>query len=451
MSVDPARESSVKILTRIESSDARVRELLDEALRQGAPEARMNAQDAGLLQELVYGTLRARGRLDFYLSKVCHRSLDALSPWVRNLLRVSLYQILELDRVPVAAVVDQAAEISKGMGHEGVVKFVNGVLRELARQKEEEKLPPLPADPVLSLSVSSSHPLWMAERLSERYGFDRARDLMEASNTAPPTTLRVNPLRRRRDEVAGNLQHAGFEVEACRFSPWGLRVKDAGDLRRLPGFGEGDFYAQDESSQLVARLLDVQPGWQVADVCAAPGGKATHLAELVGPGGLVWAFDRKNHGLDKLQSSLRRQGLNHLLIEVRDALFPKDDLCGRLDAVLVDAPCSGLGVLRRRVEARWQVRPESIPQQSQRQKRILEASGRYLKPGGVMVYATCTLEEKENEEVVRQFLDDNPDFAFERAGNFLERELVTSDGYFRVWPGQDKMDGFFAARLRRLR
>jgi 16S rRNA (cytosine967-C5)-methyltransferase len=207
---------------------------------------------------------------------------------------------------------------------------------------------------------------------------------------------------------------------------------------------------QDESSQLIARLLDLHPGMHVADVCAAPGGKATHLAELVGPRGLVYAFDRKTQGLDKMQASLRRLGMQQLIIEVRDALFPREDLLGKLDAVLVDVPCSGLGVLRRRLESRWQVRPDNIPNQASRQRRILDSSARYLRPGGVLVYAACTLEEMENEDLIRRFLDEHPHYAFERASNFVERELVTPDGFFRVWPGTDQMDGFFAARLRRL-
>jgi 16S rRNA (cytosine967-C5)-methyltransferase len=285
----------------------------------------------------------------------------------------------------------------------------------------------------------------------EQHGYDKAQYFMEASSASPPLTLRANCLRTRRDELAGRIHSAGFHVEACRYSPWGLRVKEGVDVRRLPGFQEGDFFVQDESSQLIACLLELQPGMHVADVCAAPGGKATHLAELVGYQGLVYAFDRKTAGLDKLQMSLRRLGMSHLLTEVRDALFPREDLLDRLDAVLVDAPCSGLGVLRRRLEARWQVRPDNIPNQAARQKRILEASARYLKPGGILVYATCTVEEQENEEVIRRFLDDNPNFIFDRASNYLARELVTPDGFFRVWPGQEQMDGFFAARLRRVK
>jgi 16S rRNA (cytosine967-C5)-methyltransferase len=443
---------AVKILSKIEASDARAKELVDEGARHAASFGRtLSNDDFNFLNELVYGVLRKRSRLDYYLSRVSHRPIDQLSPWVRNLLRVSLYQILELSQIPHGPIVDEATEISKSQGHEGVVKFVNGVLRELCRQKEEDKLPALPSDPVAALAISHSHPLWLAARLVESYGFDKAERFMDASASAPPLTLRANALRTRRDELAGHIHHAGFHVEACRFSPWGLRVKEGVDVRRLPGFQEGDFFVQDESSQLIARLLDLQAGMHVADVCAAPGGKATHLAELVGPRGLVYAFDRKSQGLDKLQASLRRLGVNHLLIEVRDALFPREDLLGRLDAVLVDAPCSGLGVLRRRLESRWQVRPDNIPNQAARQKRILEASARYLRPGGVLVYATCTVEEMENEEVVRRFLDENRNFAFDRASNYLDRELVTSDGYFRVWPGQEQMDGFFAARMRRIR
>jgi 16S rRNA (cytosine967-C5)-methyltransferase len=264
--------------------------------------------------------------------------------------------------------------------------------------------------------------------------------------------LRANALRLRRDELAGRIHQAGFHVEACRFSPWGLRVREGVDVRRLPGFQEGDFFVQDESSQLVMQLMEVGPGMHVADVCAAPGGKATHLAELAGPRGLVYAFDRKAQGLDKMQASLRRLGTAAAVVtEARDALFPREDLLGRLDAVLVDAPCSGLGVLRRRLEARWQVRADNIPNQSARQSRILDCSARYLRPGGVMVYASCTIEPMENEEVVGRFLDSHPGYAFERATKFVSRELCTPEGYFRVWPGQDQMDGFFAARFRRLR
>lgn len=440
------RDEACRLLVRLEAPDSRARELLDESLRH----QHYSSEDAALLAELVYGSLRGRGRLDHYLSRVSHRPLEALSPWVRNLLRLSLYQILDLDRVPVGAAVDGAVEVAKRHGHEGVVKFVNGCLRELARQKAEDKLPPLPADPVLRLAVQSSHPAWMADRLARSYGYDRAAELLNASDQPPPLVLRVNPLRLRRDEMAGRLAKAGFHVEACRFSPWGLRVKDATDARKLPGFFEGDFHIQDESAQLLGLLMQPQAGWAVADVCAAPGGKTSLLAELVGPQGRVFAFDRKSGSLEKLQSTLRRQGIGQVACETRDALHPREDLLGRLDAVLVDAPCSALGVLRRRVEARWQTRPDQFTQQAERQWRLLQASSAYLRPGGVLVYATCTLDEEENEGVVRRFLDQNHGFVFERAQYFLPHEVCSRDGYLQVWPSLEGMDGFFAARLRRV-
>jgi 16S rRNA (cytosine967-C5)-methyltransferase len=440
------RDEACRLLVRLEAPEARARELLEDAQRQ----LHFGAEDAALLAELVYGSLRARGRLDYYLARVSHRPLEALSPWVRNLLRLSLYQLLELDRIPVAAAVDGAVEVAKRHGHEGVVKFVNGCLRELARQKAEDKLPALPLDPVLRLAVQSSHPAWMAARLAEAYGFDRAAELLGASDQAPPLTLRVNALRLRRDELAGRLHKAGLHVEACRFSPWGLKVKDATDARRLPGFFEGDFHIQDESAQLLGLLLRPEPGWIVADVCAAPGGKTSALAEWVGPQGRVFAFDRKNGSLEKLQSTLRRQGVNHVLCESRDALSPRADLQGRLDGVLVDVPCSALGVLRRRVEARWQTRPDQFAQQADRQGKILQGASTYVRAGGVLVYATCTLDEEENEGVVRRFLDHNRDFVFERAQFFVPHEVCSRDGFLQVWPGSEGMDGFFAARLKRV-
>ncbi|HXC63857.1 MAG TPA: 16S rRNA (cytosine(967)-C(5))-methyltransferase RsmB, partial [bacterium] len=442
---DP-RDEACRLLVRLDSPEARARELVDEALR-SLP---FGPEDAALLQELVHGTLRQRGLLDWRLSQVSHRPLEALSPWVRALLRLSLYQVLCLDRIPAGAAVDAACEIARRHGHDGVVKFVNGCLREICRQKAENKLQPLPAHPVLRLAIESSHPVWMAERLTDSFGWERAAQALAASNVAPPLTLRVNPQRARRDEVASRLHQAGFHVEPCRYSPWGLRVKEAVDTRRLPGFLDGDFHVQDESAQLAGLLLGVQPDWQVADVCAAPGGKLCLLAELLGKGGRLWAFDRKAGSLEKIQSTLRRQGIQHLACETRDALSPKEELAGRMDAVLVDAPCSALGVLRRRAEARWQLRPESLPVAVERQARLLAASARYLKPGGVLVYTVNSWDEDEGEGVVARFLERNPGFSFERASQFLPHEVCTRDGFLRVWPGQDGMDGVFAARLRKV-
>jgi 16S rRNA (cytosine967-C5)-methyltransferase len=442
---DP-RDEACSLLVRLDSPEARARELLDESLRHWA----FTPEDAALLQELVHGTLRRRALVDWHLSHVSHRPLEALSPWVRALLRLSLYQILCLDRIPPAAAVDSACDIARRHGHDGVVKFVNGCLREVCRQKAEDKLPPLPAHPVLRLAIESSHPLWMAERLTASFGWERAAQALNASNQPAPLTLRVNPQRARRDEVASRLHQAGFHVEPCKHSPWGLKVREAGDTRRLPGFLDGDFHVQDESAQLVGLLMGLQPGWQVADVCAAPGGKLALIAELLGRQGKLWAFDRKAGALDKIHATLRRQGLANIHGETRDALYPREDLFGRLDGVLVDAPCSALGVLRRRAEARWQVRPESLPSMVDRQARLLLASAQYLKPGGVLVYTVSSFDEDECEGVVARFLEHAPGYAFERAGGYAPHEVCTRDGFLRCWPGQDGMDGVFAARLRRL-
>ena len=442
---DP-RDEACALLVRLDSPEARARELLEDCLRH----LPFGPEDAALLQELVHGTLRRRALVDWHLAHVSHRPLDALSPWVRALLRLSLYQILCLDRIPAAAAVDDACEIARRHGHDGVVKFVNGCLREVCRQKVEAKLPPLPAHPVLRLAIESSHPLWMAQRLTDSFGWERAAQALNASNQAAPLTLRVNPRRARRDEVASRLHGAGFHVEPCKHSPWGLKVREAGDTRRLPGFLDGDFHIQDESAQLVGLLLGPQAGWQAADVCAAPGGKLALIAELLGQSGKLWAFDRKAGSLDKIHATLRRQGLTNIHCEVRDALYPLEDLFGRLDAVLVDAPCSALGVLRRRAEARWQIRPESLPGMVDRQARLLLASAQYLRPGGVMVYTVSSFDEDEGEGVVARFLEHAPNFVFERAGGFVPHDVCTRDGFLRCWPGQDGMDGVFAARLRRL-
>jgi 16S rRNA (cytosine967-C5)-methyltransferase len=434
----------VRVLVRLESPETRARELLDEASRLFPPAG----PDAALLAELVHGSLRRRGRLDDLLSRVSHRPLDSLSPWVRNLLRLSLYQILYLDRIPPAAAVDCACEIARRHGHDGVVKFVNGCLRELCRQKAEDKLPALPQHPVLRLAIETSHPLWMVERLCEQSGWERAAPALEASNQPAPLTLRVNPLKARRDEVASRLHKAGYHVEPCHWSPWGLRVKETVDTRRLPGFLDGDYHAQDESAQLLGLLMGAELGWHVADVCAAPGAKTGQLAELVGKQGRVWAFDRKGTAVEKMLAAFRRQGFVQVQGETRDGLYPREDLIGRLDGVLVDAPCSALGLLRRRAEARWQQRPDAAPSLAERQLKLLKASAAYLRPGGVLIYSVCTWEALECEAVVARALDECPELAFERAQHYVPADLCSRDGFLHVWPGQDGMDGLFAARLR---
>ncbi len=443
---DP-RDEACRILLRLESPEARARELVDEALEALRPAPK----DAALLSELVFGTLRQRALLDHRLSAVSHRPLEALSPWVRCLLRLSLYQILCLDAQQSAEAVEAAAAIALFRGHEGISKFVAGCLREVCRQRAEDKLPPLPTHPVPRLAVETSHPLWLAEAFYEAHGWDRAAAALRADNQAAPLTLRVNPLRGGRDALATRLHQAGLRLEPCRHSAWGLRVRESADVRRAPGFLEGDFHVQDESAQLLAPLLSPEPGWSVADVCAAPGGKAALLAEWVGPGGRVWAFDRKPGALDKLQASLRRQGLDNVLCETRDSTAPRPDLGGALDAAVVDAPSSCLGILRRRPEARWQARPDAVPGLAERQFRLLKAAATYLKPGGVLVYFVATWTPEETSEVVERFLDSEPGFAFERAQGRLPAEVCSRDGFLRIWPGQDGMDGAFAARMRRAR
>lgn len=438
-----AREAAVRILMRVESSDSRARELLDESLRLN----QFRPEDAGMLTDMVYGILRRRGTLDYYLGKIATRPLSDMAPWVRNLLRVALYQVLYFERVPNAAAVDTAVELTKKFGHEGLVKFVNGVLREFCRQKEDDKIPALPDDPVQALAVEYSSPLWLCAELVERYGFESAREFLDASNQTPPLTLSVNLSKLSRDEYLNKLSQSGHQAEACHFSPLGIRVSSGGDIRQFPGFDEGHFIVQDESSQMVAVLMGAQLGWKVADVCAAPGGKTVQLAQAVGAEGAVYAFDRKPAGVDRLQGTMKRLGLNQVIAEVQDALNPRTELLGQLDAVLVDAPCSGLGVLRRRVESRWQIQPDSFARQASLQIKILDQAAKYLKPGGVLLYTTCTIEERENEEVVQAFLEAHPDFKFDRAAAHLPAELVTREGFYRAWPGQEQMDGFFGARM----
>jgi len=437
-----AREVAVRVLERVEADAS----FADFALEHELAARRLSPRDTALAMELVYGTLRWQRYLDWILAPHSRRRLETLDVRVRVILRVTAYQIALLDRVPSFAAVNDAVTLAPGTP--GVKPFVNAVLRSFVRRTPREREPAAPRDPVDALATRCSFPTWLAARWVARIGREEAEALMRASNERPPLTLRANALRTDRDALAERLAaEEGLVGRPTRHAPEGLVVGPGGAPGSWRAFGDGSFAVQDEASMLVARLLAPGSGTTVADVCAAPGTKTTHIAELMADRGRVLAFDREPARLALVREAATRLGIT--IIDARDgavdALAPGfHDAC---DAVLVDAPCSNLGVLRRNPEVKWRRQPSDLDLASRRQSEILAAAAMMVKPGGRLVYATCSLEPEENETVVSAFLQGRPEFAIDPPDRFPLP--LDADGWLRCRPDRHGTDGFAAVRFHR--
>jgi 16S rRNA (cytosine967-C5)-methyltransferase len=439
----------LRVLERVERSGA----YADLALHSALTRSDLAASDRALTTDLVCGTLRWRGRLDFLLAHVLERDPAKLEPRVAQLLQLGAYQLTIADRIHPAAAVDQTVRTARAAGLERAAGLVNAVLRRLAREHSEIALPSLESDPLGHLTHALSLPAWLAERWLESWGAEAAAALARASNEVPPLTVRVNPLRAEREPLLAALREHFPEARACRFAPEGIVLGRGGNPGREPAFLEGRFTVQDEASQLVAVLLGARAGERILDLCAAPGTKTTAIAERLGEAGEVVAADRNPRRLALVGRDARRLGLANVTTREIDGTGPLASLAGPrpFDRVLVDAPCSGLGTLRRNPDARWRVRRSDLPRLAEIQHALLCNAASVLRPGGTLVYSTCTLTKEENEAVVDAFLGEAKDFRRKPPAALPEGllPLVAEDGFLRSLPHVHGTDGFFAAALER--
>lgn len=436
-----ARELAHRILVRVEVSNG-YSNLLLRAL---PPE--MERRERALCTELVLGTLRWRGRLDHALAQCSRRPLQEVDPALLTTLRMGAYQLLYLDRVPDSAAVNESVRLARRSAGRGAAGFVNAVLRALLRQ--EIRWPGDDADPVERLAVQTSHPPWLVQRWLDRLGPQQAEQALLAHNQPAPLVLRVN--RRRTDPAAlrTRLQAEGVQTEPGVWSDDALQVSKGNPLGG-DAFREGLFYVQGEASILVADLVGAQPGERIADLCAAPGGKATQLAAVVQTRGLLVACDLHPKRLGLVRDNAHRLGLDRMRLVVHDAGQPAIRP-GSLDRALLDAPCSGTGVLRRHPEIRWRNELDDVRRLASLQARLLDAAAPTVRPGGRLVYSVCSLEPEEGLEVVQRFLQRRPDYHIDEPGDVPEALVDRSGGlpHLLTHPQRHGLDGFFAAVLQR--
>ncbi|GAC1495312.1 MAG: 16S rRNA (cytosine(967)-C(5))-methyltransferase [Chamaesiphon sp.] len=419
----------------------------DVALDRVLKTAGITGADRGLVTELVYGSVRRLRSLDALIDQLGKKKANRQPPDLRTILHLGLYQLCYLSQIPAAAAVNSAVELAKLNGFSGLTGVVNGMLRQYIRSQEPLQLP---ENQIERLGVLHSFPDWIIQVWLEQLGLEETEHLCTWMNQSPAIDLRVNPLRARVEEVEAALLDAGITVNRVNYLPQALRLTESiGAIQQLPGFREGWWTVQDSSAQLVSYLLAPQSGEVVIDACAAPGGKTTHIAELMEDKGTVWACDHTDSRLKRLHENAQRLNLQSIRICTGDSRYLWQFANSSADRVLLDAPCSGLGTLHRRADARWRQTPATVQELSVLQGQLLEAVATWVKPGGILVYATCTLHPLENEGVIQPFLARHPNWQIEPPHPTSPAAAFTTvAGWLKVWPHQYEMDGFFMVRLK---
>ena len=443
MSKHNSRELALKILFQVNEEGAYANLALDKALFSCKD---LDPRDRGLITEIVYGSVKYRGKLDYVLNQFAKTKVKKMDHWTRNNLRMALYQIMFLDKVPDSAAVDESVKLAKKYGRSD--KFVNAVLRNYLRGKDTMQWPDKAKQPVEYLCVEYSFPQWMVERFVRQYGMADTEKLLQYYNQPAPLWIRTNTLKISREALKTQLEQEGLVVSESRYTPEGLQIHSAVNLHQLKAFQQGLFTVQDESSMLVALAAEPDKDMRILDVCSAPGGKSTHMAQLMKNTGSIYACDIHKHRLELIEENCKRLGITNIKTVEQDGTVLTRRWQEPFDVIVCDVPCSGLGVLGRRADARWSKESEDIAGLCGIQKRILEEAAQLVVPGGTLIYSTCTITPEENQDMVEQFLARHPEYEADETITdcWLNMDKETN-GYVQFLPFTDDMDGFFIARM----
>lgn len=412
---------------------------------------KISVKDKNLVRELVYGVLENRTYLDYIISQASNINIKKIHPKNLEILRMAVYQIAFMDRIPDRAAINEAVNLSKIGGHRGVSGYVNGVLRNISRNKKKfmsigEK------DKDKRLSIRYSHPLWMIRRWIRDYGYEFTEGLCQYNNFRPKLNIRVNTIKTTREKLACNLHKCGYTVYKTRYAEDGLIVERPVDITETSEFKSGHFFIQDESSMLVGQIVNPRENSIVLDLCSAPGGKATHLGQMMNNRGRIVCRDIYDHKLNLVNENANRLGITIIETQNFDALKLDEEWIEKADYCIVDAPCSGLGIIRRRPEIKWNRTEKDIEDLTEIQSNILDNAKRYVKSGGIILYSTCTIGKDENTDIVEDFLYKNPEFELIGFDNLIhsKQNMETSkNGYIQLFPHIHHTDGFFIAKIRK--
>lgn len=438
------REIAAEALMEIMTEEAYNNMTLRRLLRQNGA---MPRQDRAFVTEVVNGTLRNLIYIDHVLNTFSKTKTEKMKPWLLAVMRSAVYQMYFMD-VPDSAACNEAVKLAGVRGYGSLKGFVNGVLRTAAKKKNEIPMPE--TGTAEYLSVAYSHPLWLVKMWVAYYGYEEAEKICAFDNQSPDVTIRVNTLKTNKAELKEMLEATGLEVRDGKIEN-ALHLTKTADLSRLEAFQKGFFHVQDESSQLAVKILDPQKGESILDMCAAPGGKSFTTAEKMENVGTLVSCDIYEHKIELMEEGAERLGISMMECKVKDAAEKKEEH-ELFDRILVDAPCSGLGLMRKKPDIRLKKDGNEIDSLTNIQKEILDNAAGYVKPGGVLVYSTCTLCRKENEKNLEWFLKNHPEFEAEDITEFLPAEWkvdTAEKGFITLLPHKTGTDGFFISRMRR--
>jgi 16S rRNA (cytosine967-C5)-methyltransferase len=441
------RAICLDILSRVEGSDRHPDTLLTDSFKKYRY---LSPLDRAFLTELTYGVLRWRGKLDWIIRHSSRVPFEKIELEILNILRLGFYQILFLSKTPSSAAVNESAELAKRIRGQGGAGFVNAILRSILRQKGEVLYPDIGENPALHISVAESHPLWLIRRWLEEVGLEETKKICAINNQVSALNLRTNTLRIKREDLMKKLEEKGLKPVSNFFSEEGILLRNPPPTSELPFLKEGLFIIQDEASQLVTFILDPKRRERILDACAAPGGKTTHIAQRMENEGEIYALDLGKGKLNLIEEGCLKLGIKIVKTLKGNAVSPLPVPKGsEFDRVLADVPCSGFGTLRRNPDLKWRKGEEDIGRLSELQSSILRNLSGYVREGGILTYSTCTVFHEENEDVVEKFLDDHPEFRLVPIDEVLPEKChsLIKEGYFKSFPPRDQMDGFFVARM----
>ncbi len=410
----------------------------------------VSSLDESFIREIVYGVIENKLQIDWIIMQFSKIKLKKIAPTIQEILRIGVYQIIFMDRIPNSAAVNESVKLAKKYGHKGSVGFVNAILRNISKNKDNIKLPEKDKNPIEYLSIKYSHPKWMIKKWIEDFGLDFTENLSIANNDKPKLNIRVNTLKISKQKLIDKLANRGFILNEGKYANDCIIIDNPIRITNTDEFKNGLFQIQDESSMLVAQIMDPKPGDFVIDVCSAPGGKTTHIAQKMENKGKIIARDIHEHKLNLIKDNVARLGISIIQLEKYNATNLDEKLIEKADCCLVDAPCSGLGLIRRKPDIKWHKVEDSLSEITKLQYEILVNSSKYVKKGGILVYSTCTIQKEENLWLIKKFLERNKEFRLISFQDLVDNEELKKqaiNGYIELYPNIHGTDGFFITKL----
>ena len=441
--MDIVREIALKALYKIDKEEAYVNIALDEIIKEN--KRKLEDRDIGFVSEIVYGVTTWKLTIDEIIKKYSKLRIKKISPWILNILRMGIYQIVFLDRVPKSAAVNESVNLAKRYGHRGSSNFVNAILRKVEK-KDYETFFEI-ENPMERISKTTSMPIWIIEELLKENDIEKVEEICKASNLKPKVEVRINRLKTDKQELEKLLKERNITFQEGKIKDFFVLEKTK-NIEQLDLFRQGYFTIQDEGAGLIAKIVDPKSNEVILDACSSPGGKTTYMAELMDDKGEIIAWDLHSHRIKLVEETAKRLGIHIVKTECQDATIYKEEYKEKFDKILLDVPCLGIGVLKRKPDIKWKRKPEDIEEITQIQQNILETCAKYLKPNGQLVYSTCSIFKEENDSIIDKFLQKNTNFVYSKI-EIPDLENNTEKVNKIQLYQNEETDGFFMCKLQK--